>query len=134
MKSACLGVLMLWSTAAAAEAPSLCAEAPNQTEGTLCAKRRQEAAEAALAKVQDALQAKLDPVGRLNLDRAQRAWRTFRDLECHLETGFDADRPEGNGTVMPMLLGECATALTERRTRDLTDQLACPGGDVSCER
>ena len=34
----------------------------------------------------------------------------------------------------PMLIGECATALTERRTRDLNDQLACPGGDLSCER
>jgi uncharacterized protein YecT (DUF1311 family) len=134
MKQACLGILMLWPTAALAEVPALCADAPNQTAGTLCAKRKLDAAETGLAKAQDALHAKLDPVGRRNLDLAQQAWRRFRDLECRLETGFDAGHPEGNGTIMPMLVGECATAMTERRTRDLTDQLACPGGDMSCER
>jgi uncharacterized protein YecT (DUF1311 family) len=134
MKQACLAVLMLWSTAAAAEVPTLCADAPNQIEGTLCAKRKLDDAEVGLAKVQDALQAKLDPNGRHNLDLAQKAWRRFRDLECQLETGYDAEHPDRNGSIMPMLIGECATAMTERRTRDLTDQLACPGGDMSCER
>ncbi|MEE7464816.1 urease-associated protein [Methylobacterium fujisawaense] len=134
MRNICLGVLMLWPTAVIAKVPALCAAAPNQAEGTLCAKRRLDAAEAGLAKARDALHAKLDPVGRRNLDLVQEAWRRFRDLECRLETGFDAEHPERNGTIMPMLVGECATALTERRTRDLTDQLACPGGDMSCGR
>ncbi|CAM3280009.1 lysozyme inhibitor LprI family protein [Methylobacterium mesophilicum] len=91
-------------------------------------------AEVGLAKAQDALQAKLDPNGRRNLDPAQKAWRRFRDLECQLETGYDAEHPDRNGSIMPMLIEECETAMTERRTRDLTDQLACPGGDMSCER
>lgn len=134
MKHARLVVLMLWSTAATAEVPALCADVANQAEGTLCAKRKLEAAEADLAKAQDVLQTKLDPNGRHNLDLAQQAWRRFRDLECNLETGYDAEHPDDNGTIMSMLIGECATALTERRTRDLTDQLACPGGDLSCER
>ncbi len=105
MREACLGVLMLWSTAAMAEVPALCADTPNQTEGTLCAKRKLNAAEAVLAKARDALHAKLDANGRRNLDLAQDAWRRFRDLECRLETGYDADRPERNGTIMPMLVG-----------------------------
>lgn len=125
---------MLCSAAAMAEVPALCADAPNQTEGTLCAKRKLDAAEAGLARAREALHAKLEPLGRHNLDLAQEAWRRFRDLECRLETGYDAEHPERNGTIMPMLIGECAAAMTERRTRDLTDQLACPGGDMSCER
>lgn len=133
MKHAQLVVLMLWSTAATAEVPALCADVANQAEGALCAKRKLDAAEASLAKAREALQAKLDPSGRHNLDLAQQAWRRFRDLECNLETGYDAEHPDENGTIMPMLIGECATALTERRTRDLNDQLACPGGDLSCE-
>ena len=134
MRFACLGFLMLWSTASMAEVPALCADAPNQTEATLCAKRKLDSAEAGLAKARDALHAKLDRIGQRNLDIAQEAWRRFRDFECNLETGYDAEHPDENGTIMPLLIGECAKALTERRTRDLTDQLACPGGDLSCER
>ncbi len=134
MRFAYLAVPLVWSTALAAEVPALCADAPNQTEGALCAKRRLDGAEFGLARARDALHAKLDPVGQRNLDLAQQAWRRFRDLECNLETGYDSDRLERTGTIMPMLLGECAKALTERRTRDLTDQLACPGVDMSCER
>ena len=63
MKYASLGVLMLWSPAVMAEVPALCADAPNQAKGTLCAKHKLDAAEAALAKARDALQAKLDPTG-----------------------------------------------------------------------
>ncbi len=87
---------------------------------------------AGLARARDALWAKLDPIGRRNLDLAQQAWRRFRDRERDLETGSDAEHPNRNGTILPMRVGECAAALTERRIRDLTDQLACPGGDLSC--
>lgn len=87
---------------------------------------------AGLARARDALWAKLDPIGRRNLDLALQAWRRFRDRECDLETGSDAEHPDRNGTILPMRVGDCAAALTERRIRDLTDQLACPGGDLSC--
>lgn len=127
-------LVLLWSIPVSAAPPALCADAPDQTAMTICARDRLKAAEVKLGKAQAALRAKLDPLGRHNLDRAQRAWRTFRQLECDLETGHDTEHPERNGTIMPMLLGECAVTLTERRTRDLTEQLACPGGDLSCER
>lgn len=126
MKYAWVGVPMLWPTATMAEVPVPCADAPNQTEGTLCTKHKLDAAEAGLAKARDALQAKLDANGRHNLDLAQESWRRFRDLECRLETGYDAEHPDSKGTIMPTLIGECATALSERRARGLTDQLACP--------
>ena len=131
---ASLALLFLWPALASAETPASCVDAPNQAEGTICAKRKLDAAEADLVRAYDALNAKLDPLGRRNLDLAQQAWRRFRDLECYLETGYDPDRLEATGTIMPMLLGECAIALTERRTRDLNEQSRCPGGDLSCEK
>jgi uncharacterized protein YecT (DUF1311 family) len=134
MRRTCLALLVLWPTAGSAETPALCADAPNQADGTLCARRKLQAAEADLSRAEAALRDRLDPVGRRNLERAQQAWRLFRDRECDLETGHDADQPGSGGTIMPMLLGECAVTLTARRTRDLTDQRACPGGDLSCER
>lgn len=85
MRFACLSFLMLWSTASMAEVPALCADAPNQTEATLCAKRKLNAAESGLAKARNALHAKLDPLGRRNFDIVQEAWRRLRDLECRLE-------------------------------------------------
>ncbi|WP_342167386.1 hypothetical protein [Methylobacterium sp. SD21] len=55
MKHAQLVVLMLWSTAATGEVPALCADVANQAEGTLCTKRKLDAAEASLAKAREAL-------------------------------------------------------------------------------
>jgi uncharacterized protein YecT (DUF1311 family) len=133
LRSATL-LVALWPVIASAETPALCADAPNQAEGTKCAKRKLDAAETDLTRTYDALKAKLDPLGRRNLDLAQQAWRRFRELECNLETGYDPDRLEANGTIQSMLHGECAVAQTERRTRDLTEQAACPGGNLSCER
>lgn len=127
-------LVALWSMAAAAETPALCADAPNQAEGTICAKRKLDAAETDLTRAYDALKVKLDPLGRRNLNLAQQAWRRFRELECNLETGYDPDHLEANGPIMSMLHGECAVAQTERRTRDLAEQTVCPGGDLSCER
>lgn len=124
---------MLPCTQSFAAAPALCAEAPNQTAKTLCAAGKLKTAESALDQAYAALDARLEPLGKRNLKLAQEAWLKFRDLECNLETGSDPDRLGREGTIMSMLLGECATALTEQRTRDLTEQLKCPGGDLSCE-
>ncbi|RKD35798.1 uncharacterized protein YecT (DUF1311 family) [Rhizobium sp. WW_1] len=116
-----------------AAAPALCARAQDQTARTLCVADKLKTAEIALDQAYAALDAKLEPLGKRNLKLAQEAWLKFRDLECNLETGRDPDRLGRDGTIMPMLLGECAIALTEQRTRDLSEQLKCPGGDLSCE-
>ncbi|MFC5563558.1 lysozyme inhibitor LprI family protein [Methylobacterium aerolatum] len=55
------------------------------------------------------MRAKLDPLGRRNLDLAQDAWRRFRDFECHFETGYDAKYPESTGTMIP-----CSSANARR--------------------
>ena len=99
----------------------------------MCATRKLEAANADLVRARDALAAKLDALGKHNLERAESAWAAYRDAECNLETGYDAEHVEENGTIMPMLLGECAVDLTEKRAHQLREQTKCPGGDLSCE-
>ena len=95
--------------------------------------RKLRAAEGVLARTYADLNARLDPLGKRNLERSQTAWLQFRAAECDLDTGNDPSQPGSGGTIMPMLLDECAVSLTEQRTRDLKDQLKCPGGDLSCE-
>lgn len=123
-------VLLLMPTATLAAVPALCPDAPNQAEGTACAARMLVDADAAVNRTYAELRAKLDDLGRRHLEKAEAAWIRFRDAECDLETGRN---PTHDGTIMPMLLDECAVDLTERRTRDLHGQLKCPGGDLSCE-
>ncbi len=132
MKLIFLAVVLAWPATALADVPALCADASNQMERTACATHKLASADGALSRAYDALASKLDPLGRHNLDRAQSAWLTYRDLECNLETGYDAEHDDRNGTILPMLLGECAVDLTEKRIRQLHEQLKCPGGDLSC--
>ena len=40
--------------------------------------------------------------------------------------------PGNNGSIAPMLLGQCKIALTRQRIQDLAAQIRCPGGDLSC--
>lgn len=123
-------ILLLMPTATLAAVPALCPDAPNQAEGTACAGRKLVEADAEMNRVYAELKAKLDDLGRRHLEKAEAAWIRFRDAECDLETGHD---PPHDGTIMPMLLDECAVDWTERRTRDLKEQLLCPGGNLSCE-
>lgn len=62
--------------------------------------------------------AQLAPDREENLREAQRAWVTFRDLTCEMETA----RYEG-GSIAPMIMQGCLARLTERRARDLETYL-----------
>ncbi|GJD54061.1 hypothetical protein OPKNFCMD_6842 [Methylobacterium crusticola] len=109
-----------------------CADAPNQMEATSCASEQFATADAELNRLYGVLRTKLDVPGQRNLVAAQRAWITFRDLECNLRTGYDPGDPAAGGTIASMLVGECRTELTRQRSRDLQAQIRCPGGDLSC--
>ena len=61
------------------------------------------------------------------LRRSQIAWIDYRDTHC----AFVAGATEG-GSVQPMIRAICLTELTEKRTRELNWQLACPEGDLAC--
>ncbi|MGI3899257.1 MAG: lysozyme inhibitor LprI family protein [Janthinobacterium lividum] len=127
-----LVLVLLAPSAAFAAVPALCSGAANQAEGTSCAAHKLVEANRDLNRTYVELKSKLDVVGRRNLELAENAWINFRDLECNLEIGNDPTQVGRNGTMMPMLLGECAVSLTQQRIRDLQSQIKCPGGDLSC--
>ena len=129
--AALLATTTLGSTAVRAEAPP-CADRPNQAAMNICVSEKLAAADTVLNTVYGQLRDKLDALGRRNLLAAEKAWITFRDRECDLRAGYDTEHLENNGTIAPMLVGECRLTLTQARTADLRDQLKCPGGDLSC--
>jgi len=131
LRPAVLGLLVGVPVAVSA-AEADCTQAPNQTEANICAAHNFAQADAELNRRYAALRDKLDSTGRHNLVAAQRAWIAFRDLECNLRTGYDTTTPEANGTIAPLLVGTCKTQLTRQRIQDLTAQITCPGGDLTC--
>ena len=105
-----------------------CADPQDQTTMNICAGKEFEAADKALNS------AYREIVGRIGDDHetkasltAQRAWIAFRDGEC----AFQAKGVEG-GSIYPLIVAGCKTALTEARTQQLKAYLDCEEGDMSC--
>lgn len=68
-----------------------------------------------------------DAEGKKMLQSAQRAWIAFRDAECAFANDHSKD-----GSIYPLLMGQCLTALTQTRTDQLGAYLNCEEGDLSC--
>lgn len=62
-----------------------------------------------------------------DLIRAQKAWTTFRDLEC----AFQSFGMEG-GSIQPSVRLACLEDLTRQRIGQIKAQLDCEEGDLSC--
>lgn len=104
-----------------------CARAGSQSDLTRCSGARFARADAALNAVYGRMIE--DPALADRLDKlrtAERAWVEYRKDQC----AFEASQAEG-GSLQPMLDADCASALTERRTKELSDVLACTG-DTAC--
>jgi uncharacterized protein YecT (DUF1311 family) len=101
----------------------------NQMQMTTCASNDFKKADTALNRVYTQLATALDTQGRDDLRQAQRAWVVFRDKECVSRTGGG---PNQQGSIWPMVYAQCLATLTRERTRDLTAQTRCHGGDLSC--
>jgi uncharacterized protein YecT (DUF1311 family) len=68
-----------------------------------------------------------DPETAKLLTTAQRAWVTFRDAECELQSSS----VEG-GTMRPMVFSNCLEKLTKQRLVDFEPYLDCSRGGVDC--
>lgn len=130
LRSLLLGAILLAPSVPVVAAS--CADPPNQMEADSCAAEQFDKADAELNRLYGALRAKLDANGQSNLVAAERAWITFRDIECNLRTGYNTSDLSANGTIASMLVGECRTSLTRQRSKELQVQIRCPGGDLSC--
>lgn len=118
--------VVLVSVAAAQEC-----DRTDETQGgmTICASADFTASDSQLNAAYGEIMRRLadDQDGRKRLQAAQRAWVSFRDGECAFQTAMTT-----GGSIHPMLVAQCRTALTDERTKQLDAYLACAEGDMTC--
>ena len=71
--------------------------------------------------------ARISQTGKTKLIDAQRAWIKYRDAQCD----FGALSTVG-GSIHPMMIARCMSALTKTQTKTLGNQLYCLNGDLPC--
>ena len=99
----------------------------SQADMDMCAGRDFTAADAKLNVLYKTMMAKYDAANQAKLKTAEKAWLTYRDAECDYETNGTA-----GGTINPMMDTMCRTDKTEARIKELTAQVKCVEGDMSC--
>ncbi|SFU23045.1 lysozyme inhibitor LprI family protein [Mesorhizobium sp. YR577] len=84
-------------------------------------------ADAELNKLYKEIEGRLkdDPDTQKNLVAAQRAWVSYRNAECDLQTS-------GGGSIVGTTYPICQTGLTQSRIEDFKNYLKCEEGDMSC--
>ena len=122
-------VVVLLAGLPGATAAAECNDQSNQMELGICADQDFKAADKALnAAYQEIVKRPADNAdAHKQLVAAQKAWIGFRDAEC--------DFPAVNsvqGSIYPMLVSECRTAMTNKRLGELKVYLNCDEGDTLC--
>ncbi|TPK65432.1 DUF1311 domain-containing protein [Mesorhizobium sp. B2-4-19] len=107
-----------------------CANAQDQTTMNQCAGKDFDAADKKLNDAYKQIESRLkdNAASKKLLVDAQRAWVAFRDAECKFQGG-PIDQA---GTVYPMVVANCQTALTNDRLKDFQTYLNCPEGELNC--
>lgn len=121
---------LIFLTASGVSAETLeCANASSQAAMSACAGTALRPADAALNRNYTIVMTRLSPSGKKALRDAQRAWLAFRDKECF----FESNGNDG-GSIAPMIVSNCAQALTDQRAKALAAFKTCQEGDISCPR
>jgi uncharacterized protein YecT (DUF1311 family) len=123
----CIATSLLLTTHTAFAAQPNCANATDQATLTQCANISLKASDAKLNQTFRALQAKVSKPGKDKLQKAQRAWITWRDAQCDFNSSGSSD-----GSIHGMVLASCLDDLTKAQTKLLDSQLHCQEGDTSC--
>jgi uncharacterized protein YecT (DUF1311 family) len=105
-----------------------CAHALDQATMNRCATEEYQRADAVLNGLYKQAQQRLKDDGdqMKRLVAAERAWIAFRDLEYKFVSA------PSSGSAGEMVLANCLSSQTSKRSADLKDFLACPEGDLSC--
>ena len=101
-------------------------DGPTQGDMNVQAGKRRAIADRELNQVYAKAMTQASPDGRVRLRAAQRAWITFRDLDCKARTG------SRGGSFYPAALSLCLEEVTDARTKVLTAETSCEEGDMSC--
>ncbi len=123
-----VALLLLASTAARADDKIDCkSQNLNQMQLDQCAGQDFTASDKNLNTLYHTLMVKYDAANGALLKDAQRKWLAFRDAECTYETNGTV-----GGTINPMMDTMCRTRMTNTRIKELSIQLHCEEGDLSC--
>ena len=95
-----------------------CTEAQTQLELTECYGKQYEVADQKLNQAYNALLRKLSQEHKAKVEKAQMTWIEFRDQQCEAETHLSV-----GGSIHPMELAICKTALAQTRTDQLNSML-----------
>ena len=112
-----------------AHAGADCQNATTQLQLDECAGASYAKSDKALNKVYREILSRLKGPSETKTDliAAQRAWLKYRDAECKFEvSGLDG------GSVQPMIYSQCLDALTQSRTKGLSQFLDCSDGTLNC--
>ena len=133
-RSLVLAIPLVLAAASAAAADIDCNTTSIQPELNACAKNRSDEADKKLNEVYRKLIAALaDSKLQEKLKVAERAWVSYRDAEAT----FEATAEEGGedwigGSMYPMVYFDRLARLTNTRTKQLQDQLACQKNVAKC--
>jgi uncharacterized protein YecT (DUF1311 family) len=121
-------VLIIFLGLAVPAAAQDCAQANTQADMNRCAGEAFMQADAALNAAYADLRRELEDEAerQVFLTKAQRAWLALRDAECDFKTAESR-----GGSIHPMLVQQCRTELTARRTGELQAHAACVQADNS---
>jgi uncharacterized protein YecT (DUF1311 family) len=118
--------MLIASTSALAAQPD-CSTVTTEAAMTQCAANSLKASDAKLNQTYRALLAKVSKDGKTRLQKAQRAWISWRDAQCDFNTSGSRD-----GTIHEMVQTSCVDDLTQAQTKLLDSQLHCQEGDTAC--
>ena len=114
-----LVLMSLTAAAATAQGARDCSHARSQVEASDCAAAGWAESDAELNRLWSIVKPAADARGRGKaLLAAQRAWLTYRDATCTLES----DRFQG-GSIAPQVHAACLDRLTRQRNADLREML-----------
>ncbi|HVW75258.1 MAG TPA: lysozyme inhibitor LprI family protein [Rhizomicrobium sp.] len=111
-------------------APALALDCSRQeTEGQAraCSGQRLKDADSKLNAAYANLMKRFDARQQAMLRASEKAWLGYRDAQCRLV----ASGVEG-GSAQPMVMADCLGELTQARLKELTFQLTCQEGDMTC--
>ncbi|WP_165847977.1 lysozyme inhibitor LprI family protein [Paraburkholderia lacunae] len=104
-----------------------CKNASDQLSLNRCADIEYQAADQKLNDIYSKLLKKVSPHGKPRLQKAERAWVAYRDVQCD----FLASSPSPY-SAQPMIHAYCLSRLTQAQTKLLDEQLHCQEGDIGC--
>ncbi|MFM0739266.1 lysozyme inhibitor LprI family protein [Paraburkholderia xenovorans] len=117
----------LWWCGSVQAATIDCKNASDQASLNQCADLDYQAADKKLNDTYGKLLKKVSPQGKQRLQKAERAWVTYRDAQCDF-LSFSPD----SYSARPMIQLACLSRLTQEQTRLFDEQLHCQEGDIGC--